>query len=76
MHINSQKKEKKKKKKSLNFDRKETKIVHIWFPKIHIILRKELLPPCDHQKSYISVNLEQKGPETLLCIFMQNTKFS
>ena len=47
----------------LNFDRKETEIVHLWFPKIHILLRKEGLPPCDHQKSYISVNLDQKGTE-------------
>ena len=29
----------------LNFDRKETEIVHLWFPKIHILLRKEGLPP-------------------------------
>ena len=47
----------------LNFDRKETEIVHLWFPKIYILLRKERLPPCNHQKSYISVNLDQKRTE-------------
>ena len=46
--------------------------------KIHILLRKEGPPPCDHQKSYISVNLDQKGTEIMkLCIVSsQNTKFS
>ena len=29
------------------FYRKGTEIVHLWFPKIHILLRKEVLPPCD-----------------------------
>ena len=28
-------------------------------------LKKEKLPFCDHQKSYISVNLDQKGPEIM-----------
>ena len=23
------------------------------------------MPPCDHQKSYISVNFDQKGPEIM-----------
>ena len=51
--------------KLINFDRKGTESVHLWFPKIHILLRKEGLPPCDHQKSYISVNLDQKEPKIM-----------
>ena len=47
------------------FDRKGAEIVRLWFPKIHILLRKEQLPPCDHWKSYISVNVDQKGPEIM-----------
>ena len=34
-------------------------------PQIHILLWKEGLPPCNHQKLYISVNLDQKGPEIM-----------
>ena len=49
----------------LNFNRKESEIVHLWFPKINILLRKEGPPPCDHQKSYISANLDQKGTEIM-----------
>ena len=45
----------------INFGSKGTEIVHLWFPKIHILLWKEGLPPYSHQKSYISVNLDQKN---------------
>ena len=31
----------------------------------YILLRKEGLPHCDHLKSYISVNLDQKGHEIM-----------
>ena len=31
-------------------------------PEIHILLWNEELPPRNHQKLYISVNLDQKGP--------------
>ena len=34
-------------------------------PQIHILLWKEGLLPCNHQKLYISVNLDQKGPEIM-----------
>ena len=47
----------------INFDRKGTENCHLCFPKIHSFKQKKGLPPCDHQKSYISVNLDQKGPE-------------
>ena len=49
----------------IDFDRKGTELVHLLFQKIHILLRKEGLPPFDHQKSYISVDLDQKGPEIM-----------
>ena len=35
----------------MNFYRKGTEIVHLWFSKIHILLWKGVLPPFDHQKS-------------------------
>ena len=34
-------------------------------PGIHILLWNEGLPPRNHQKLYISVNLDQKGPEIM-----------
>ena len=42
--------------------------MHLRFPEIHILKKKKkkkkkVLPPCDHQKSYISVDLDEKGPE-------------
>ena len=44
---------------------KGLKLCKLWFPKIHILFRKEVLPPCDHLKSYISVNLDLKGPKIM-----------
>ena len=35
--------------------------MHLWLSKIHILLWKEGMPPCNHQKLYISVNLDKKG---------------
>ena len=49
----------------IHFDGKGTQIMHLWFPEIHILLKKEVLLPCDHQQSYISVDLDQKGPEIM-----------
>ena len=40
--------------------------MHLRFPEIHILKKKKkkkVLPPCDQQKSYISVDLDEKGPE-------------
>ena len=34
-------------------------------PEIHILLWNEGLPPRNHKKLYISVNLDQKGPEIM-----------
>ena len=39
-------------------------------PKIHIFLWKEGPPPCNHQKLYISVNLDQKGPRASDCAYL------
>ena len=36
----------------LNYDRKGTEIVHLWFPKYTFSYEKKCCPPCDHQKSY------------------------
>ena len=46
----------------IDFDRKWTEIVHLWFPKIHTLLRKEGLLLCDHQKLLIYFC---KGPLTV-----------
>ena len=45
----------------INFDKKRTEIVHLWLSKIHILLWKEGMSPCNHQKLYISVNLDKKS---------------
>ena len=37
--------------------------MHLWLSKIHILLWKEGMPPCNHLKLYISVNLDKKGPK-------------
>ena len=37
--------------------------MHLWFPEIRILKKKKVLPPCDHQNSYISVDLDERGPE-------------
>ena len=42
----------------INFGRKGTEIVHLWFPQIHILL----------PKLHISVNLDQKGRSKMLNI--------
>ena len=34
-------------------------------PEIHILLWNEGLSPRNHKKLYISVNLDQKGPEIM-----------
>ena len=57
----------------INFDRKGTKIVHLWFRNTHSF-KKRRTAPCDHQKSYISEIQTKKGLK--LCIFgSQNAIF-
>ena len=37
--------------------------MHLRVPEIQILKKKKVLPPCDQQKAYISVDLDEKGPE-------------
>ena len=49
----------------IHFDRKGTEILHLCFTRNTHSLMKRKAAPCDHQKLYISVNLDQKGPEIM-----------
>ena len=58
----------------INFDRKGTEIVHLWFPQIHILLRKEGAAPLQPPEI---IHFCKFRPKRALWLFsLQNTEFS